>query len=167
MNMRDLVPWGRQTSNNQAPVPYREGEMSPFFSLRREVDRLFDDFFRMPSLGFAGTAMSWPSLEVADQDREVRVTAEIPGMNEKDVELLVQDGVLTIRGEKRNETSDKDRCWSERWYGRFERRIALPSGIEEEKAQANFRDGVLTVTLPKSSEAAHSRRIPINGETKH
>jgi HSP20 family protein len=167
MTMRDLIPWGRQTSSNQAPVPSREGEMSPFFSLRREVDRLFDDFFRMPSLGFAGSAMSWPSLEVSDGDREVRVTAEIPGMNEKDVELLVQDGVLTIRGEKKSETSDKDRGWSERWYGRFERQIALPTGVEEEKAQAIFRDGVLTVTLPKSAEAANSRRIPINTETKH
>lgn len=167
MNMRDLIPWGHQTSSNPAPVPYREAEMSPFFSLRREVDRLFDDFFRMPSLGFGGAAMSWPSLEVTDDDREVRVTAEIPGMNEKDVELLVQDGVLTIRGEKKSETSDKDRGWSERWYGRFERQIALPSGVEEEKAQAIFRDGVLTVTLPKSAEASNSRRIPINAETEH
>lgn len=167
MNMRDLVPWGRQTSNRQAPVPYREGEVSPFFSFRREVDRLLDDFFRTPSVGFAGSTMSWPSLEVSDHDRELRVTAEIPGMNEKDVELLIQDGVLTIRGEKKSETSDKERGWSERWYGRFERQIALPSGVEEEKAHANFRDGVLTVTLPKSAEAANSRRIPINGETKH
>ena len=166
MNMRDLIPWGRQTSSSQAPVPYREGEMTPFFGLRREIDRLFDDMFRMPAL--AGTAsMAWPSVEVVDGDNQVVVTAEIPGMNEKDVELTVQDGVLCLRGEKKSETEDKDRGYSERWYGRFERRIMLPAGVEEEKANATFQDGVLTVTMPKSAEAASGRRIPINAETKH
>ena len=168
MSVRDLIPWGRQ-NDNQAPVPYREREMSPFVSLRREVDRLFDDFFRWPSLGTVGGAsmMNWPSLEVSDDDRQVRVTAEIPGMSERDVDLTVHDGVLTIRGEKRSETDDKDRGYSERWYGRFERRIALPAGVEEDKAEASFRDGVLTVTMPKSPEVASGRRIPINAETKH
>jgi HSP20 family protein len=165
MSMRDLIPWGRQA--NTAPTQYRETEMSPIFSLRREVDRLFDDLFRMPSLGSWGGATAWPSLEVSDADREVRVVAEIPGMSEKDVELLCEDGMLTIRGEKKSEAGDKDRGYSERWYGRFERRIALPSGVEHDKAQATFRDGVLTVTLPKSAEAASGRRIPINAETKH
>ena len=166
MSVRDLIPWGRQTSSNQAPVPYRESEMTPFFGLRREIDRLFDEMFRMP--GLTGTAtISWPSVEVSDREREVRVSAEIPGMSEKDVELTVHDGVLSIRGEKKSEREDKDRGYSERWYGRFERRIALPSEVEDDKAEASFRDGVLTVTLPKSAEAASGRRIPINAETKH
>lgn len=166
MSVRDLIPWGRQ-NQAQVPVPYREGEVSPFFSLRRDIDRLFDDLFRAPALGFGTSIPSWPSLEVRDGEREVRVTAEIPGLSEEDVELLVQDGVLTLRGEKKSETSDKDRGWTERWYGRFERRVALPAGVEEEKAEASFRDGVLTVTLPKSAEAASGRRIPINAPTKH
>jgi HSP20 family protein len=166
MSVRDLIPWGRQTSSNQAPVPYRESEMTPFFGLRREIDRLFDDMFRMPSLAGVGT-MSWPSVEVSDSDREVRISAEIPGLSEKDVELTVHDGVLSIRGEKKSETEDKNRGYSERWYGRFERRLALPSGVQEDKAEASFRDGVLTVTLPKSTEATSGRRIPINAETKH
>lgn len=166
MSVRDLIPWGRQTSSNQAPVPYREGEMTPFFGLRREIDRLFDDMFRMPSL-IGGGAVAWPSVEVTDGEREVRISAEIPGMSEKDVELTVHDGVLAIRGEKKSETDDKDRGYSERWYGRFERRIALPAGAEEDKAEASFRDGVLTVVVPKSAEAASGRRIPINAETKH
>jgi HSP20 family protein len=122
--------------------------------------------FRMPSFGSVG-AMTWPSVEVSDSEREVRISAEIPGLSEKDVELTVHDGVISIRGEKKSETEDKDRGYSERWYGRFERRIALPSGVEEEKAEASFRDGVLTVTLPKSAEATSVRRIPINAETKH
>jgi HSP20 family protein len=104
---------------------------------------------------------------VNDTDKEVRVTAEVPGMNQKDIEVLVHDGILTIRGEKKTETEDRDRGWSERRYGRFERRIALPDGADDGHADATFRDGVLTVRLPKTAEATRSRRIPINGETRH
>jgi HSP20 family protein len=88
-------------------------------------------------------------------------------MSEKDVELLMEDGVLTLRGEKKSQNEDKERGYSERMYGRFERRIALPHGVQEEGANASFRDGVLTVTLPKSAEAQKGRRIPINAETHH
>jgi HSP20 family protein len=167
MAMRDLIPWGRQ--EGRAPVPFRDEERSPFMSLRREVDRLFDDFFRdpLPGFGLGGGLSAWPSLEVTERDNEIRVTAEVPGMSEKDVELLVEDGMLTIRGERKSENEDKDRGWSERWYGRYERRIALPSGVDEEKARADFRDGVLTVTLPRSAEAERGRRIPINAGTRH
>jgi len=167
MNMRDLIPWGRQS--NTAPVVYRNEESNPIVSLRRDVDRLFEDLFRstMPSLGFSGSTVAWPSVEVSDTDREVRLNAEVPGMSEKDVELLMEDGVLTLRGEKKSETEDKDRGYSERYYGRFERRIALPSNIDEKGVKADFKDGVLTVTLPKSPEAERGRRIPINAETKH
>ncbi len=167
MNMRDLIPWGRQDST--VPAAYRNQEGGSLFSLRREVDRLFDDLLRgtMPSLGFGGGVAVWPHLDVADGEQEVRVTAELPGMNEKDVELLVEDGVLTLRGEKKSETEDKERGYSERYYGRFERRIALPAGVEEEGAKADFRDGVLTVKLPKSAEAARGRRIAINADTRH
>ena len=163
MSMRDLIPWSRQNETS----PYRAQELSPIFSLRREMDRLFDDMFRTPGLGFGGSPMSWPTLEVSDGEREVKVTAEVPGMGEQDVELLVRDGVLTIRGEKKSESGDKERGYSERWYGRFERRVALPSGVDEEGATASFRDGVLTVTLPKTGEAESVRRIPINAGTKH
>ena len=167
MSMRDLIPWGRQ--ENRAPSVYRDESRDPFWSLRRDMDRLFDDTFRSlglttPSLGRAG---GWPSLEVSETDNEVRITAEVPGMSEKDIELLVEDGVLTLRGEKKSESQDKDRGYSERYYGRFERRIALPSGVDQEKAAARFDNGVLTVTMPKSPEAERGRRIAINAETKH
>lgn len=166
MNMRDLIPWGRQSST--APVPYQNGD-NPVVGFRREVDRLFDDLFRgnLPSLGLGRSLSAWPNVELGETDREIRVTAEVPGMSEKDVELLVEDGVLTIRGEKKSETEDKERGYSERYYGRFERRIALPSNVDEHGANATFRDGVLTVTLPKCPEAERGRRIPITGETKH
>jgi len=168
MAMRDLIPWGREQS--RAPTMFGGGdERSPFVSLRHEVDRLFDDFFRspMPSFGFGRGMTVWPSVEVNETETEVRITAEVPGMAEKDVELLLEDGVLTLRGEKKSEIQDKDRGYSERYYGRFERRIALPSGVDEENAKAEFRDGVLTVRLPKSAEAERGRRIPINADTRH
>ena len=166
MAMRDLIPWGRQES--RMPAPWREEERSPFWRLRSEMDRLFDDFFSTPVFsGGWSRAMNWPSLEVNETADEVRITAELPGLSEKDVELSVQDGLLTIGGERRNEQEDKERGWSERYYGRFERRIALPDGADEKSCEATFRDGVLTVRMPKSESAARGRKIPINAETRH
>jgi HSP20 family protein len=164
--MRDLIPWGRQ--DNRMPATMRDEERSPFWRLRTEVDQLFDDFFRAPLFGGGWSrAMAWPSVEVSDADDEVRVTAELPGLNEKDVELTVQDGMLAIRGEKKSESEDRGNGWSERYYGRFERRIALPDGADEARCEATFRDGVLTVRIPKSESASRSRRIPINAGTRH
>lgn len=166
MAMRDLIPWGRQ--ENRMPAMMREEERTPFWRLRSEVDRLFDDFFSAPVFsGGWNRAMGWPIVEVSDTDHEVRVTAELPGMNEKDVELTVQDGMLTIRGEKKSESEDRDRGWSERYYGRFERRIALPDGADEAKCEADFRDGMLTIRMPKTETASRSRKIPINAGTRH
>jgi HSP20 family protein len=175
MNMRDLIPWGRTA---QTPTRYRE-EADPFMTLHREMNRLFDDVFRGfeagPFGGLSRTAAwpgpSWPSVEVNETDKDVRVSAELPGLEEKDVEVLLGDGVLTVRGEKRSEVEDKGRAFSERVYGRFERRIPLAWDVEEDKIQASFKNGVLAVTLPKSAQAeAKMRRIAINAsdeETKH
>lgn len=168
MAIRDLIPWGRE--NNQAPSLFRSGDRDPFLTLHREMNRLFDEAFRgfdtgLPSLGgFTAARASWPSVEISDSEKEICVTAEIPGMDEKDVELLLDDGVLTLRGEKREETEDKDRQFSERFYGRFERRIPLGYEVDEDKVNAAFRNGVLTVTLPKTEHAqAKAKRIAING----
>ena len=166
MAMRDLIPWGRQES--RMPAMYGGEERSPFAQLRREMDRLFDDFFRAPVLGGGWSATAgWPSVEVNETDNEVRVTAELPGLTDKDVELSVQDGLLTIRGEKKSEHDDRDRGWSERYYGRFERTIALPDGADDEHCDAIFRDGLLTVRFPRSAEKRRSRNIPINDGTRH
>ena len=164
MAMRDLIPWNRQEGT--LPTVFRDEERSPFMSLRREMDRLFDDFFHSPALG-GGAAMAWPSLEVSETDDEVRITAELPGMSEKDVDLTVQDGILTLRGERKGEQEDRDRGWSERYYGRFERRIALPDGADEDSCEASFRDGVLSVRMRRSPQAARGRKIPINTGTRH
>jgi HSP20 family protein len=170
MNMRDLIPWAR--SQQMAPGRYRD-ENDPFMTLHREMNRLFDDVLRgfdMP-LGGTSRAGGWPHVEVVETDKDVRVSAELPGLDEKDVEVLMHDGVLTIRGERKSEIDDKDRSFSERYYGRFERRIPLAWEVEEDRIAANFRNGVLTVTMPKSAESRpQMKRIPINRtdeETKH
>lgn len=171
MAMRDLIPWRRQ--ENAAPQLYREEDRNPFTQLRREMDRVFDDFLRLPMLGGGlgsnqGAGIGWPSVEVKETDDEVRVTAELPGLNEKDVEITAEGGMLTIRGERKSEHQDRDRGWSERYYGRFERSVALPDGADDAHGEASFRDGVLTIRMPKSQQAARGRRIPIGTSgTRH
>jgi HSP20 family protein len=169
MNVRDLIPWGRGSSTT--PSVYRDLEQNPFLTLHREVNRLFDDMFRGfdvpgPSLGrLSSWNATWPSVEVSETDKELRIVAEVPGLDEKDVEVLLADGAVTLRGEKRSETEDKDRQFSERFYGRFERRIPFGSEIEEDKVTAAFNNGVLTVTLPKSEKAqAKTKRIAISSK---
>lgn len=112
--------------------------------------------------------MNWPRIEVNETDKEIVVSAEIPGLDEKDVELLISDGRLILRGEKKAEVEDKDRQFSERFYGRFERQIPLGVDIAEDKVEASFKNGVLKVTLPKGVAAqAKMKRIEINAPTKH
>jgi len=173
MNMRDLIPWGRGSSTT--PSIYRDLEQNPFLTLHREVNRVFDDLLRGfdaplssfgPSVGrLSSWNASWPSVEISETDKELRVVAEVPGLEQKDIEVLLDDGVLTLRGEKRAETEDKERQFSERFFGRFERRIPLGSEIQEDKVEAAFKDGILTVTLPKSEKAqTKAKRIAISGK---
>ena len=91
----------------------------------------------------------------------MRITAELPGLDEKDVSLEIANGVLSISGEKKSESEDKSRRFSERYYGRFERRIPFED-VEEDKVSAAFKNGVLTITAPKAAEAKNVRRIAIN-----
>lgn len=169
MTLGDLVPWSRKDRslalrNRETTYP-SAGEFSPFLRLHQEMNRLFDDIFR----SFDAPAMwsrSWPMVEVQETDEQYRVTAELPGMDDRDVEVSFHDGMLVIRGEKRSEARS-DRMLSERFYGRFERRIALGE-VDEDKASATFERGVLTVVLPKSPEAQDRvKRIPITGGTRH
>jgi HSP20 family protein len=133
------------------------------------MNRIFDDVFRDfdDSRFFAGRT-GWPSVDVEETDKEYRVTAELPGLEERDVEVLLHDGLLTVRGEKRLETENRNRTYSERFYGRFERQIALDRDIDDGAVNAVFKNGVLTVTVPKSASAVErSKRIRINaGKTE-
>jgi len=162
MGIRDLVPWtkGQQLSTRQEPF-------DPFLTLHREMNRLFDDVFcGFGPLGRLGDSLmegqfAWPRLELSETDKAVKVSAELPGLSEKDVQVEIANGVLSIRGEKA-ERSDESKFVSERYYGSFERQISL-EGVEEDKAQADFKNGVLTVTLPKSEQSNHNvKRIAIN-----
>jgi HSP20 family protein len=163
MGIRDLVPWtkGQQLTTRQEPF-------DPFLTLHREMNRLFDDVFR--GFGLPGRLsdpplegrFGWPRLELSETDKAVTVSAELPGLGEKDVQVEIANGVLSIRGEKKTERSDGSKFFSERYYGSFERQIPL-EGVEEDKAQAEFKKGVLTVTLPKSEQASRNvKRIPVN-----
>ncbi|RWC97961.1 MAG: Hsp20/alpha crystallin family protein [Mesorhizobium sp.] len=167
MSVRDLIPWNRG-NGDQLPSVFRDNDRDPFLSLHREVNRLFDDVFRgfdssLPAFGRASSFGSgWPSVEISDGEKAVKVTAEVPGLEEKDIEVLLDDGVLTLKGEKRSEMEDKDRQFSERYYGRFERRIRLGYEVEQAKIDARFKNGVLTVTLPKTAKAqSQAKRIEI------
>lgn len=162
MGMQDLISWRPWSRSGGEGTSLMRQETNPFLSLHREMNRLFDEAFRDFGVApFARVGM-WPSVEVSENDREVRVTAELPGMEEKDVEVLMQDRVLTIRGERKLEREDQERQFSERYYGRFERRIPIEVEVEADKATAEFKNGVLTVTLPKSAQAMErAKRIPI------
>lgn len=140
---------------------------NPLESLRREVDRLFDSFDRSfwpRSSHWASMPVSVPAMDIAEKPDGFEVTTELPGLAEKDVEVRVSDGSLTIRGEKQEETEEKDKNYylQERRFGAFERSFSLPEGVDVDKIEASFRNGVLTVSMPKAAQAkAEAKRIPI------
>jgi len=151
MALPSILPFRR----NQEVAPPSD----PFVTLRRELDRLFDDAFRSfgfgPSFGMTDRAAWAPSVDVRETDNSVEVLAELPGVDEKDIELTVADGVLTIRGEKKIDRQDKGEGWYmiERSHGTFVRSIPLPMEVDEGRASAAFKNGVLHVTLPAAPEA--------------
>ena len=155
------APAVRRSSN----LP-QDGHSHPFMAFREEMDRLFDTFFsptRFAAPDF-GRSDIRPALDLSENENEIRLRAELPGVDEKDVEISLDRDVLTIRGEKREERRDdtEQRRVIERSYGSFERSIALPFEPKEDEVKAEFRNGVLTVTAKKPPELAHtSKRIPI------
>ncbi len=166
MNVRDLVPWSR--GDRERSPATRSDSIGPVMNLHREMNRLFDDVFRgFDDSRFFGGRSGWPSLDVEETDKEFRVTAELPGLEERDVEVLLQDGLLTVRGEKKIESENRNRTHIERFYGRFERQIPLDRDVDENAVSATFKNGVLTVAVPKSAQAvARRKRIPINAGGK-
>ena len=170
MTLGDLVPWGRKDRDlalqSHEPASFGSSALTPFTRLHQEMNRLFDDAFRSFDLSPFGssTAMGWPNVELDESDKEVKVVAELPGLEQKDVNVELANGVLTISGEKKSETEDKERLFSERYYGRFERRIPVDD-VDQDNVAASFNNGVLTVTLPKSPAAQEKvKRIAINGK---
>jgi len=163
MAIKDLIPWN---NGGREVGIHRGADVNPFFILHREMNRMFDDAFRGFDLAPFGSTralggVGWPQIDIDETDKEVRITAELPGLDERDVGLEIANGVLSISGEKKSESEDKNRRFSERYYGRFERRIPLQD-VDEDKISATFKNGILTIAVPKSAEAKNVRRISIN-----
>lgn len=164
MKITDLVPWrgaGRHVAaGTDATDPVR--------ALQLDVDRAFDRFWRMvlsPFGSIGGLAQTQPvRVDVADDGKEITVTAELPGLSDADIDLSVGNSQLTIRGEKKSERGAEENgvLVSERVYGAVERTVPLPAGIDAGAARASFDNGVLTIVIPKSTAAqAETKRIPV------
>ena len=140
----------------------------PFESLHAEIDRIFDEFGRgrLPSIrrlydmeplwnSEVSFGTSLPAVDVLEKEKEYQISAELPGIDEKDIEISVADGVLTVKGEKKEQREERDRNYyrTERRYGSFQRAFELPPSVDQGKIEAKFERGVLTLTLPKTAEA--------------
>jgi HSP20 family protein len=169
---REQAPQTSQAS--QAPAPMGRSGLDLFQSFRNEMERMFDQFWRgfgfpSPRHGFepeslwrgaGGFGLSAPAVDFSEDEKAYRITAELPGMSEKDVEINLSGDVLTISGEKREEREEKEKSYhfSERRYGSFRRSFAVPQGVDRDKVEATFKNGVLSLTLPKTPEAVQQQK---------
>lgn len=171
MNMNEMTPWRRSSRS----LTTRREEDHPFLSLRREMDSLFDDFFKGfemepwgKLLGEGNGSSFSPRVNVSENEKEIQVTAELPGIDPENVDVSLSRDVLTIKGEKKEEQKDEKENYYrlERSYGSFTRSIPLPAGlVNNDQVDANFKNGVLTITLPKREEAqATTKRISVKSE---
>ena len=162
---------GKVPVKNEKTTPSPLAPWRPFESLRREIDRLFEDFdggwrspFPRSLFGLNairhGDFETMPAVDVTETDKAYEIAAELPGIDEKDVEVKLANGVLTIKGEKHDEKEEKkkDYYMRERNFGTFQRMFQVPDGVDLDKIDASFRKGVLTVTLPKSADAQKSEK---------
>ena len=141
----------------------------PFASLRRDMERMYEDLSRDFGWGPPATTtgmVAAPRIDVSETDAELKIEAEMPGVDEKDVEVVLSDGRLTIKGEKKQEKKEekKDYHLVERSYGSFARSIGLPFEADPGQVKATVANGVLTVTVPKPPQVkAKEKKIPISG----
>ena len=167
-----------QPQSGNRPMVRRQEETDPFLPFRRQMSRMFDDFFpgpmwpsrfpMMPPAAMLDVVVA-PQIEVSETDKEIQITAELPGIDPSNVEVSFADDVLTIRGEKQQQKQDQDKerdyHLTERSYGTFARYLRLPFRAEPGKIQASFKDGVLTVIIPKPEEVQQkAHRIAVNTE---
>lgn len=166
--MFNLTPWSVKR------LPVRREEEHPVYSLQREMNNLFEDFFRTPLGERFGETPSHvreeilgdvtPRVDMSETDKELFVKVELPGMSEKDVDISVSRDVLTISGEKKQEKEQTEKGWyrMERQYGSFSRSIPLPYEIESERAEAQYKNGVLSIKLPKTAvQQKATKSIPV------
>jgi HSP20 family protein len=178
----------RTMAETENKVPVRSGEKPsagapawhPFGSLRNEMNRLFDDFdrgfWRSPFrnslfdiVPFTQRQLAWqtaPAVDIVEKDNAYVITAELPGIDEKNIDVKLVNDALTIKGEKQEEKEEKKKDYylQERHYGSFERSFTLPPGVDADKIEASFSKGVLTLTLPKKAEAMKpEKKIAVKG----
>lgn len=165
----------RSDTPSAVASPAQASSVHPLASLRRQIDHLFDDFTRpfWPSARSLFDERVWamprfeltaPAVDVTENDTEFAISAELPGMDEKDVEVTVSGDVLTIRGEKKQESEKEGKGYhvSERRFGSVQRAFALPAGVDADRISAEFAKGVLRVTLPKTAQArSQPKRIEV------
>lgn len=150
-------------------IPWQKKEENPLVSFRHNIDRLFDDFvedfgsMKLSPWPFAKGSFL-PSIDVSEDEKSIQVNAELPGMTEKDIEVTLHDNVLTLKGEKKHEEEKKDQNYHciERRYGSFHRSFPLPQEVEIEKIDASFKNGILSIAIPKKEgEKEKGKKIEI------
>jgi HSP20 family protein len=159
--MNNLIPWNWGKKNLPIRKEDNSSEYNPYLSLQHDMNRVFDNFFRSFDTGFMSPfsemseGLFQPKVEVKESANDLRVSVELPGIDDKDLDVSITDDALTISGEKREEKEENTRGYyrMERSYGSFHRRIPFPCSIDTNKAEATFKKGVLNVTLPKTAEA--------------
>jgi HSP20 family protein len=166
MPITDLLPWRKSESRDLAE---RRESANSLQSFEQRVNRLFDDVFDRsltPSLLDASWSEFSPRVDIVERDEEIEVSAELPGLDREDIEVSLSDEVLTVRGEKRVEREEEKGSVyrMERSYGSFRRQVALPCEIEADRVKATFKNGVLTITLPKVCEEDNRKRITVTSE---
>jgi HSP20 family protein len=155
--MRSLIPFSWATDL------FRRDERDPFAAMQREINRVFDDFGRGPLARSANGDVS-PRIDVAETDGQIEVTAELPGLDEKDIDVVLHDDILTIRGEKKSEREEKRKDYHlvERSFGSFARSIRLPFEADSEAIKANFNKGLLKIAINKPAQVKEKTvKIPV------
>jgi HSP20 family protein len=167
----DLVPWKRREPEHEEEGGALQVRQDPFLGFQQQMNQLFDEFFRGTGLEPFGTTrerfpMFSPRVDVTETDKEVKVSAELPGLDEEEIDVSLSRDTLTIRGEKKREEEEKRRNYyrAERAYGVFRRTVPLPTPVDADKADAVFRKGILTVTLPKASTVEGRKRIAVKSK---
>ena len=160
VDFKALVPW-RNNNKPQAPAT-REDFFDPFVTFRREMDRMFDHFFGGSGLRHAqsGWQALTPAVDIDENEKEIVISAELPGVTEKDVEVSLAGDILTVKGEKRSQHGEKngESTYMERRCGSFSRSVRLPFEAGEEQVDAQFSNGVLTVRVPKPAQLQRAVR---------
>jgi HSP20 family protein len=154
MQIKDLIPWARK----DAPGELKSPETDPIAGFQREMNRAFENFWTQAGRTFGVPAAfgdGMPRSDVVETEGGIEVTVELPGLEEKDIDVALTDDALTVRAEKKVERKEEKKGYfiSERSYGSIYRSIPLPGGVDSDKAEASFRNGVLTVRLPQRPDA--------------